>query len=469
MGCAASSAADPEMNAVLELGKGEKSWGHAVTSNLGRHEGALFGVHVQPSKKNQDGFGHSYLPRCGARTLGAYAVFDGHGTSTAAMELARANLLALILPADASVPVLPNDLVRAFEQTSLKIINAGVARTGTTATVVLIAGSLKDPTRGARYTVTCAWVGDSRCCLVTPKGKVLRLSVDHHVSNNSERVRIEADSIEQAAVTGLERSTFIARRANENGEEGPWALFNAQPNSYTIDEDELSDELQQLSGAGLLDLSVRGRKRATSTLVTRALGDAHGSESLSATPEIITVQNVKPGSRIIMGSDGLWDVFANDKAAAFIKGITDPRKAAAGLAKEAQQRRLYGGLSKDDITVFVVNVEQPRPSMEDSSRKGTTSTSIASSTSSTSIGLASLRSEVNKTVAEVETSGAARAFESSSSFDYSRGSFVIENVDTPTLSKWKQRAQNSAKPELRFAIREESAEQSQEDDTEKGQ
>ena len=169
-------------------------------------------------------------------------------------------------------------------------------------------------------------------------------------------------------------------------------------------------------------MSDKGRKRATSTLVTRALGDAHGSESLSASPEIIQVQNVKPGSRIIIGSDGLWDVFTNEKAIAFIKSIRDPRRAAAKLAKEAYNLRLYGGLSKDDITVFVVNVEQP--------------------IDSSAHGLNSLRAQVSMT--EDSASPAVDPFfgNTAASFDYTLGSFVVESIDTPTLSKWKLRAKS---------------------------
>eukprot|EP00614_Pseudopedinella_elastica_P002007 CAMPEP_0172605998 /NCGR_PEP_ID=MMETSP1068-20121228/26180_1 /TAXON_ID=35684 /ORGANISM="Pseudopedinella elastica, Strain CCMP716" /LENGTH=385 /DNA_ID=CAMNT_0013408561 /DNA_START=234 /DNA_END=1391 /DNA_ORIENTATION=- len=292
------------------------------------------------------------------RTLGMYAVFDGHGLTTFAMEAAREKILDKIAPPDANTPIMHHEIVEAFEAVGMHIMDSKVDRTGTTATVVCVAGYMKDPTK-PRFTVTAAWVGDSRCCMMTPSGKILNLSVDHQLSNPSERRRIEAESDAQARENNGLRTTFIARRQNNRGDQGPWALFHAEPNSYTIDEAELSQELDELTGAGLMDLTSRGRINATSTLVTRALGDAHGSDSLSPTPDILRVQNVKPGSRIIIGSDGLWDVFKNPDAFRIIKGFKDPRRAAKRLAEAAKERRTHRGLSKDDITVFVIDVDVP--------------------------------------------------------------------------------------------------------------
>jgi len=358
MGCSSSSFPSLRVGQTIEKVDG-RSWGHPIISCVGRHASSYYGVHGIPCRKNQDGFAYSMAAPAAGRTLAMYAVYDGHGSSSCAMELAQDKLLDIIAPPDANTPITHDKIVKAFELVSMQIMMASSnEHTGTTATVVCLAGYMKDPTK-PRFTVTTAWVGDSRCCMRTPKGKVLQLSVDHQINNPSERERIQKLSDEETKQNHGKRTTFIARRENERGDQGPWALFHAEPSAYTIDEAELSQELSRLAGAGVNDLSKLGRVCATSTLVTRALGDAHASDSMSPTPQIVQIENVKPGSRIIIGSDGLWDVFRNEAAFELIKAIKDPRKAAKHLAEKAHSRRDHHRLSQDDITVLVVDVDVP--------------------------------------------------------------------------------------------------------------
>ena len=91
-----------------------------------------------------------------------------------------------------------------------------------------------------------------------------------------------------------------------------------------------------------------------SLMVTRTLGDCLGPTACISDPDVYS-QLVPEGSRLILASDGLWDVFDNDQVAAFVQKTRDPRKAAVALAHRAKNQRLYGGMSMDDISVLVVD------------------------------------------------------------------------------------------------------------------
>jgi serine/threonine protein phosphatase PrpC len=70
----------------------------------------------------------------------------------------------------------------------------------------------------------------------------------------------------------------------------------------------------------------------------------------------ITHATAVSGSRLILASDGVWDVITHEQAAKLIKGVKDPRRAARALCDAAKSGRLYGGHTTDDISAVVVNV-----------------------------------------------------------------------------------------------------------------
>jgi len=60
----------------------------------------------------------------------------------------------------------------------------------------------------------------------------------------------------------------------------------------------------------------------------------------------------------VLASDGLWDLVSFDQAAACMRSVDDPQKAAQLLLKRAKSesaRRGYSGL-KDDTTILVVDI-----------------------------------------------------------------------------------------------------------------
>ena len=71
--------------------------------------------------------------------------------------------------------------------------------------------------------------------------------------------------------------------------------------------------------------------------MTRALGDPHGARSLIHMPELVGIPNVASGTRIILASDGVWDVLTNEKCAKLIMGVADVQKAAHKLVTQVHR------------------------------------------------------------------------------------------------------------------------------------
>ena len=87
---------------------------------------------------------------------------------------------------------------------------------------------------------------------------------------------------------------------------------------------------------------------------------ARSSLSLSrafqiATPEVTTHTIVGYG-RIVLASDGLFDVISHDQVGAVAVSVAAPQRAARRLAALAQRQRQLTGRSPDDISIVVVDV-----------------------------------------------------------------------------------------------------------------
>jgi len=91
--------------------------------------------------------------------------------------------------------------------------------------------------------------------------------------------------------------------------------------------------------------------------VTRSIGDAFAARSVIAVPDIVSFEVPKGEyARFVLGSDGVFDVMDSPDIAKFINRIPSPAKAAQKLAAHAKQKRLYAGLTADDITVMIVDI-----------------------------------------------------------------------------------------------------------------
>lgn len=175
------------------------------------------------------------------------------------------------------------------------------------------------------WRLTCAWVGDSRAIVMMPDGSVQSLSTDHRLEVLRERMRVtEVCSMCNAeSELGLRHTVVARRQCTKTGQMGPEVIFN------------------ETTGVSLM--------------VTRTLGDCLGPTACISDPDVFSMV-VPEGCRVILASDGLWDVFDNQQVAAFVQKTRDPRKAAVTLAQRAKKRRLYGGMSMDDISVLVVDI-----------------------------------------------------------------------------------------------------------------
>lgn len=68
-------------------------------------------------------------------------------------------------------------------------------------------------------------------------------------------------------------------------------------------------------------------------------------------------------ARIIIASDGLWDVYANEEAEQLSRGSRmDAPKCTADcavmMAARAQEDRAFDGLAPDDITALVIDIRR---------------------------------------------------------------------------------------------------------------
>ena len=120
--------------------------------------------------------------------------------------------------------------------------------------------------------------------------------------------------------------------------------------------------LRDASTGNMSNPRLFGGSVGASTAMTRSIGDRGAARCCIAEPEFLT-RRVAPGqaARIIIASDGVWDVYANDEAETIAKGtrMDGARTSAACaqlLARRAQEDRSFDGLSPDDITVVVLDV-----------------------------------------------------------------------------------------------------------------
>ncbi|KAJ6743641.1 PROTEIN PHOSPHATASE 2C [Salix viminalis] len=232
-----------------------------------------------------------------------YGVFDGHGGKHAA-DFTRYHIPRFI-DEDEDFPVeVERVIASAFLQTDSAFAKAysldAALASGTTALAALVVGRL----------LVVANAGDCRVVLCR-RGNAIDMSNDHKPSCSKERKRIEA------------------------------------------------------SGGYVYDGYLNGLLN-----VARALGDWHMeglkvSDSdggpLSAEPELMTRQLTEEDEFIIIGSDGIWDVFRSQNAVDFarrrLQEHNDPVMCSKDLVDEALKRK-----SGDNLAVIVVCFQSEPPS-----------------------------------------------------------------------------------------------------------
>ncbi|KAE9586978.1 putative protein-serine/threonine phosphatase [Lupinus albus] len=229
-----------------------------------------------------------------------YAVFDGHGGKHAA-DFACHHLLKFILEDE----TFPSDIERVVTSAFLQTDNAfaeactldAALASGTTALAVVVIGRL----------LVVANAGDCRAVLCH-RGKAIEMSRDHKPACSKEKKRIEA------------------------------------------------------SGGYVCDGYLNGQLN-----VARALGDWHmeGMKArdggpLSAEPELMSTKLTAKDEFLIIGCDGIWDVFRSQNAVDFarrrLQEHNNPTMCSKDLVDEALKRK-----SGDNLSVIVVCFQQQPP------------------------------------------------------------------------------------------------------------
>ncbi|KAG5065563.1 hypothetical protein AAZX31_04G068600 [Glycine max] len=229
-----------------------------------------------------------------------YGVFDGHGGKHAA-DFACHHLPKFIVDDEDFPRDIERIVASAFLQTDNAFAEAcsldAALASGTTALATLVIGRL----------LVVANAGDCRAVLCR-RGKAIEMSRDHKPGCNKEKKRIEA------------------------------------------------------SGGYVYDGYLNGQLN-----VARALGDWHmeGMKSkdggpLTAEPELMTTKLTTEDEFLIIGCDGIWDVFRSQNAVDFarrrLQEHNDPAMCSKDLVDEALKRK-----SGDNLAAVVVCFQQQPP------------------------------------------------------------------------------------------------------------
>lgn len=91
--------------------------------------------------------------------------------------------------------------------------------------------------------------------------------------------------------------------------------------------------------------------------MTRSIGDRYGPRSCIAVPDISAVTIRKNEYvRLVIASDGVWDVLKNSEIRDSIFYDSHPEDAAVAIVNKAHAERLHRNMRMDDITAIVVDI-----------------------------------------------------------------------------------------------------------------
>lgn len=249
-----------------------------------------------------DDFMHDYrLKKLGPGPNAFYGVFDGHGGRHAA-DFACSNLPRFISE-DVDFPEEVERVVAsAFLQTDTAFADACSAdsalASGTTALAALIIGR----------SLVVANAGDCRAVLCR-RGKAIEMSRDHKPACSVEKERIEASG-------GYVYDGYLNGQLNVARAIGDWHM--------------------------------------------EGLKDRDGMGPLSAVPEVMQVRLTDEDEFLIIGCDGVWDVFRSQNAVDFtrrkLQEHNDPAICCKELVDEALKRK-----TGDNLSVIVVCFSSSAP------------------------------------------------------------------------------------------------------------
>ena len=361
---------------------------------------AFFGVAQRNSSKAED---RVAVVDCGDG-LKVFGVFDGHGSPHAA-DLCAQELLQLVV---ATRPLgEPQLLARhCFGEIDARLGREGITA-GTTATVLIVQHDARDGTAHC----TLAWAGDSQAVQVDLGAEsaegALRFTTSAHTPDDPDeqrrmelhwRLRDALQSLGEADVSYsrdeiLAAATAIDASIDEPTLEQLHFAFEREARIAAF------DQLQAPGGAlpvrdtpAAAGLRIAPRQRRPSRIgarfhnargdafgpqavhvqyasgekgvnlrTSRSIGDWDGPRVIVPTPEVHTFDvRADEAVRIVLASDGLWDVSSPTAVAKLlhvIGGSRSPDDMARLLVRNAFDTYLgtYGRM-KDDTTVMVVDL-----------------------------------------------------------------------------------------------------------------
>ncbi|KAJ6830492.1 putative protein phosphatase 2C 27 isoform X2 [Iris pallida] len=244
-------------------------------------------------------FGYSSL---GGEVVSFYGVFDGHGGKGAA-HFVRDNLPRLIVE-DSDFPLkLEKVVTRSFMQTDIQFAKTctlqSMLSSGTTALTAMIFGR----------SLLVANAGDCRAVL-SRLGTAIEMSRDHRPCCIKERKRVES-------LGGY------------------------------VDDGYLNGQLGVTRALG--DWHIEGMKEA---------GGSGGP--LSAEPELKLITLTKDDEFLIIGSDGIWDVFTNQNAVDFARRRLQEHNDVKICCKELVEEAVRRGAA-DNLTVVLIGFHLEAP------------------------------------------------------------------------------------------------------------
>ncbi|KAI3827458.1 hypothetical protein L1987_01533 [Smallanthus sonchifolius] len=240
----------------------------------------------------------------GEETVSFYGVFDGHG-GKGASKFVCDNLPRIIVN-DANFPLeLEKVVTRSFMETDAAFARScaleSALSSGTTALTAMIFGR----------SLLVANAGDCRAVL-SRHGLAFEMSRDHRPCYDKERLRVES-------LGGFVEDGYLNGQLGVTRAIGNW--------------------------------HIKGLKEA----------DDHAGP-LSAEPELKLVTLTKEDEFLIIGSDGIWDVFRNQNAVDFVRRRlqehNDVKRCCREMVEEAMKRGAF-----DNVAVVVVcfQAEPPAP------------------------------------------------------------------------------------------------------------
>ncbi len=184
-----------------------------------------------------------------------------------------------------------------------------------------------------------AHAGDVRAVLVREDSEE-RLSEDHKPEDPKEKARVEAagGKVYQRARLKLPDGSVVETNDWINPQvKKEFSLRGAK----VTDKDAVRVYLPGEKGGGIS--------------MSRSLGDAWAKEALTPEPEVRSFE-IRPGDlKLIIACDGVWNVITDTMAADLARGKS-AQEAAEAIVKEINSRQKEKGVTQDNVTVLVIDL-----------------------------------------------------------------------------------------------------------------